>query len=84
MPYPDEATHWCATAVGKNLEFIVGSKNWGICGPTCPLPTRENTASLSFEKSILSKDIIEFETKEKAWRCKYYFILDKLLIVSNH
>ena len=82
VPNPGTTDYWCATAVGSNEEFFNIPGTWGTCGPNCPTSKSEITATIdsSFEKNSSPKDTIEFQSKEVAWRRKFYH----MIIISYH
>ena len=60
--------HWCPTKVGNNMEFLFGSKYWGLCSLDCPILSSERSSTVSgYSKD---EDVIEFETKQEAWKSK--------------
>ena len=76
QPYPGVGKEWCATAVGKNSEFLEGPDTWGVCGSDCPTSFLSDPIKFSSsEENIVSKDVIEFQDKDNAWKCKSYLTL---------
>ena len=50
------------------MEFSVGSKYWGLCSPECPILSSERSSTVSVYSK--DEDVIEFETKQEAWKSK--------------
>ena len=50
------------------MEFLFGSKYWGLCSLDCPILSSERSSTVSgYSKD---EDVIEFETKQEAWKSK--------------
>ena len=64
----DDSKHWCSTRVDRNGVHVPNVRQWGHCGPNCPLERRPKQ---SVSQLILLRILLAEELARAVLICKH-------------